>query len=154
MALAKGLGGGFPIGAILATEKACGGMQPGIHGTTFGGNPLAMAVGNAVLDVMLEPGFLPHVQRTAEQLRGKLEDLAARFPEVLAEVRGAGLMLGLKCVVPNTELIAKLREEGLLTVGAAENVVRLLPPLIIEERHVDEAVQAIERACSTWAKAA
>ncbi len=154
MALAKGLGGGFPIGAILATEKACGGMQPGIHGTTFGGNPLAMAVGNAVLDVMLEPDFLPHVQRTAEQLRGKLEDLVARFPEVLAEVRGAGLMLGLKCVVPNTELVAKLREEGLLTVGAAENVVRLLPPLIIEARHVDEAVQAIERACSTWAKAA
>lgn len=154
MALAKGLGGGFPVGAILATEKAAAGMKPGIHGTTFGGNPLAMAVGNAVLDVMLEPDFLPHVQRMGELLRGKLDDVAARFPQVLAEVRGAGLMLGLKSVVPNTELVAKLREEGLLTAGAAENVIRLLPPLIIEARHVDEAVQAIERACNAWAKAA
>ncbi len=154
MALAKGLGGGFPMGAILASEKAAAGMVPGIHGTTFGGNPLAMAVGNAVLDVMLEPDFLPHVQRTGELLRRRLADLASRFPQVLESVRGAGLMLGLKCVVPNTELVAKLREEGLLTVGAAENVVRLLPPLIIEERQVDEAVQAIERACGAWAKAA
>ncbi len=154
MALAKGLGGGFPIGAILATEKACGGMVPGIHGTTFGGNPLAMAVANAVLDVMLEPGFLPHVQEMGGLLRGKLEKLIARFPHVLAEVRGAGLMLGVKCVVPNTELVAKLREEGLLTVGAAENVIRLLPPLIIDKPQVEEAVQALERACSAMAKAA
>ncbi|HEY9548204.1 MAG TPA: aspartate aminotransferase family protein [Kiloniellaceae bacterium] len=154
MALAKGLGGGFPIGAILATEKAAGGMVPGIHGTTFGGNPLAMAVANAVLDVMFAPDFLPRVQRSGKLLRRKLEDLAARFPHVLAEVRGAGLMLGLKCVVTNTDLVARLREEGLLTVGAAENVVRLLPPLIVEERHIDEAVQAIERACSAFAKAA
>ncbi|WP_340116828.1 aspartate aminotransferase family protein [Pelagibius sp. 7325] len=154
MALAKGLGGGFPIGAILATEKACGGMVPGIHGTTFGGNPLAMAVANAVLDVMLEPAFLPQVQAMGKLLRGKLEDLIARFPHILAEVRGAGLMVGIKCVVPNTELVAKLREEGLLTVGAAENVIRLLPPLIIEARQVEEAVQAIERACSAIAKAA
>ncbi|MGD1877708.1 MAG: aspartate aminotransferase family protein [Kiloniellaceae bacterium] len=154
MALAKGLGGGFPIGAILATEKAAGGMAPGVHGTTFGGSPLAMAVANAVLDVMLAPDFLPHVQRTGELLRGRLQVLIARFPDVLAEVRGAGLMIGVKCVVTNTDLVAKLREEGLLTVGAAENVVRLLPPLIIEERQVDEAVQAFERACSAFAKAA
>ena len=154
MALAKGLGGGFPIGAILATEKACGGMVPGIHGTTFGGNPLAMAVANAVLDVMLEPDFLLHVQHIGEALRGRLEGVIARFPHVLAEVRGTGLMLGLRCVTPNTELVAKLREEGLLTVGAAENVVRLLPPLIIEQQHVDEAVGALERACDAIAKAA
>jgi len=154
MALAKGLGGGFPIGAILATEKAASGMVPGIHGTTFGGNPLAMAVANAVLDVMLEPGFLPHVERMGGLLRGKLEGLVGRFPHVLAEVRGAGLMLGLKCVVTNTDLVGRLRQEGLLTVGAAENVIRLLPPLIIEERHVEEAVQALERACSAIAKAA
>ncbi len=154
VALAKGLGGGFPIGAILATEKACGGMVPGIHGTTFGGNPLAMAIGNAVLDVMLEPGFLPHVREMGELLRGKLEKVIARFPNVLAEVRGVGLMLGLRCVVPNTELVGKLREEGLLTVGAAENVIRLLPPLIIEKQQVEEAVQAIERVCSAVAKAA
>jgi acetylornithine/N-succinyldiaminopimelate aminotransferase len=154
MGLAKGLGGGFPIGAILATEKAAGGMVPGIHGTTFGGNPLAMAIGNAVLDVMLAPDFLPHVERTGKLLRQRVEDLVARFPQLLAEVRGVGLMLGVKCVVTNTELVAKLREEGLLTVGAAENVIRLLPPLIIDERQVDEAAQAIERACGAWAKAA
>jgi len=111
-------------------------------------------VGNAVLDVMLQPDFLPQVQRTGELLRRRLEELAARFPQVLENVRGAGLMIGLKCVVPNTDLVAKLREEGLLTVGAAENVVRLLPPLIIDERQVDEAVTAIERACGAWAKAA
>ncbi len=154
MALAKGLGGGFPIGAILASEKAAGGMAPGVHGTTFGGNPLAMAVGNAVLDVMLEPDFLPQVERMGKLLRRRIEDLIARFPQVLAELRGAGLMLGLKSVVPNTEVVAKLRDEGLLTVGAAENVIRLLPPLIIDEQQVDEAVQAIERVCSGWAKAA
>ncbi len=154
MALAKGLGGGFPIGAILATREAASGLAPGVHGTTFGGNPLAMAVANAVLDVMLAPDFLPHVERIGKLLRKRLEDLAARFPHVIAEVRGAGLMIGLKCVVTNTDLVAKLRDEGLLTVGAAENVVRLLPPLIIEERQVDEAVQSLERACSAIAKAA
>ena len=154
VALAKGLGGGFPIGAILATAKATAGMAPGIHGTTFGGNPLAMAVANAVLDVVLAPDFLPHVERTGRLLRRRLEELAGRFPHVIAEVRGVGLMIGLKCVVTNTDLVARLREEGLLTVGAAENVLRLLPPLIIEERHVEEAVKAIERACSAIAKAA
>ncbi len=154
MALAKGLGSGFPVGAILATERAAAAMQPGTHGSTFGGNPLAMAVANAVLDVMLDEGFLERVEATGQQLWERLSELAARHPKVLKGVRGAGLMLGLECVVPNTELVAKLRDEGLLTVGAAENVIRLLPPLIIEDRHVDEAVQAIERACTTWAKAA
>lgn len=154
MALAKGLGGGFPIGAILATERAASGLAPGVHGTTFGGNPLAMAVANAVLDIMLAPDFLPHVERIGKALRKRLEDLAARFPHVIAEVRGTGLMIGLRCVVTNTDLVAKLREEGLLTVGAAENVVRLLPPLIIEEQQVEEAMQALERACSAVAKAA
>src|SRR3546814_15757225 len=114
-------------------------MVPGIHGTTFGGNPLAMAVANAVLDVMFAPDFLPQVQRSGKLLRRKLEDLAARFPHVLAEVRGAGLMLGLKCVVTNTDPVARLREDGLLTVGAAENVVPLLPPLLYEERHIDRS---------------
>ncbi len=154
MALAKGLGSGFPIGAILATDKAAEAMQPGTHGSTFGGNPLAMAVANAVLDVMLEEGFLPQVDRIARLLWRELNDLVKRYPEVLAGVRGAGMMLGLQCVAPNTEIIAKLREEGLLTVGAAENVIRLLPPLIIDEIQVKEAVQTIDRACATWAKAA
>lgn len=154
MALAKGLGSGFPIGAILATDQAAEAMQPGTHGSTFGGNPLAMAVANAVLDVMLEEGFFPEVDRVARLLWRELNDLVKRYPEVLAGVRGAGMMLGLQCVAPNTEIIAKLREEGLLTVGAAENVIRLLPPLIIDETQVKEAVQAIDRACATWAKAA
>ena len=113
-----------------------------------------MAVANAVLDVMLAPEFLPHVQLMGELLRDRLQELIARFPQVLEELRGVGLMMGLKCVVPNTELVAKLREEGLLTVGAAENVVRLLPPLVVAETQVDEAAQAIERACSAWVKAA
>ena len=154
MALAKGLGGGFPIGACLATAEASKGLTPGTHGTTFGGNPLAMAVANAVLDVMLEDGFLTHVEQTAKALRDALEGLVARYPAVLAEVRGRGLMLGLKANVPNSELQARLRAEGLLTVGAAENVVRFLPPLIIEEAQVAEALEIVGRVCADWAQAA
>ena len=145
---AKGLGGGFPIGAVLATEAAAAGMTAGSHGTTFGGNPLAMAVGNAVLDVLLAPGFLEHVERVGNVLWEQLAPLPSRFPRVVAEVRGAGLMLGLRVVPPNGELIDALRAGGLLTVPAAENVVRLLPPLIIEPRHVDEAMAVIEATCA------
>lgn len=154
MALAKGLGGGFPVGAFLATEAAAAGMTAGTHGSTFGGNPLAMAVGNAVLDVMLEPGFLEGVQRKAAYLRERLEGLVARFPAVLEEVRGLGLLLGLKCVVPNGEFVARLRDAGLLAVPAAENVVRVIPPLVVTEDQIDEAVGLIERVCAGWAEAA
>jgi len=154
MGLAKGIGGGFPLGAFLATEKAAAGMTAGLHGSTFGGNPLAMAVGNAVLDVMLEGGFLDRVDGTSRKLLSGLEGLAGRHPEVIDEVRGAGLLIGLHCVVPNGELVAKLKEQGLLTVPAAENVVRLLPPLVIEEAQVDEALGILERVCAGWAKAA
>ncbi|MEM7225177.1 MAG: aspartate aminotransferase family protein [Pseudomonadota bacterium] len=154
MALAKGLGGGFPIGACLATVEASKGLTPGTHGTTFGGNPLAMAVANAVLDVMLEDGFLSHVEQVGQSLRDGLEDLVARHPQILAEVRGRGLMLGLKAFVPNGELQASLRAEGLLTVAAADNVVRVLPPLIIEQAQVDEALEIIGRVCAGWAQAA
>ncbi|NBC31765.1 MAG: acetylornithine/succinylornithine family transaminase [Alphaproteobacteria bacterium] len=148
MCVAKGIGGGFPLGACLATEAAAAGMTAGTHGTTFGGNPLAMAVGNAVLDVVLEPGFLDRVERMAGLLRRRLAGLAASHPSVIAEVRGAGLMLGLVCAVPNSEVIADLRACGLLTAPASDNVVRLLPPLIIDERHVDEAVAILDRVCA------
>jgi len=147
MALAKGLGSGFPIGAILATEKAAAGMQAGSHGSTFGGNPLAMAAGNAVLDIMLAPGFLQQVQSRGAALRARLESLAAAHPDVLEAVRGSGMILGLKCVVPCGDLVAALREGGLLTVPAADNVVRILPPLIIEQKEIDEAAAIIDAAC-------
>ncbi len=150
LATAKGLGGGFPVGACLATERAAVGMTPGTHGCTFGGNPLAMAVANAVLDVLLEKGFLERVDRIAGVLRPRLERLVAAYPKVLAELRGAGLLLGLKCVVPNTEMVSRLRHAGLLTVGAGDNVVRLLPPLIIDDSHVDEAVGIIEGVARQW----
>ena len=149
-ATAKGLGGGFPIGACLATEKAAVGMTAGTHGSTFGGNPLAVAVANAVLDVVLEEGFLDNVVRMADYTRDRLDRLVAGYPGVFEEVRGAGLMLGLKCAVPSADMVAALQGDGLLTVGAGENVVRLAPPLIIEESHVEEAAGTIERACAAW----
>ncbi len=154
MALAKGLGSGFPIGACLATETAAAGMTAGTHGSTFGGNPLAMAVANAVLDVMLADGFLEGVERIGALLGARLEDLVGRHPEILAGLRGRGLMRGLECVVPAGEMVARLREAGLLTVGAAENVVRIVPPLTIDESHVEEASAILERVCEDWAEAA
>ncbi|HYL49366.1 MAG TPA: aspartate aminotransferase family protein [Stellaceae bacterium] len=150
MALAKGLASGFPVGAFLATEKAAKGMTAGTHGSTFGGNPLAMAVANEVLTVMTEPGFLPQVERIAKLLRTKLEALAKSYPKIFAEVRGKGLLTGFRCVVPNLEVVERLRGAGLLTVGAGENAVRLLPPLIIDERHVDEAVGLIDGVARAW----
>ena len=151
MALAKGLGGGFPVGACLATKRAAAGMTPGAHGSTFGGNPLAMAVANAVLDVMLEDGFMDRVAATGQALQSRLQQIAARFPKVIAEVRGLGLMIGIECVVPNTDLQAKLREKGLLTAVAGGNVVRILPPLIIGEAEIREACAIIEGACAALA---
>lgn len=148
MPVAKGLGGGFPVGACLATANAARGMTAGAHGSTFGGNPLAMAAAGAVLDVMLQPGFLAEVAHWGAVLRAKLADLPQRFPAVLEEVRGTGMMLGLKCRIPNTELQAKLMANGLLTVGAGDNVVRLLPPLIIREREIEEALDILTRTLS------
>jgi acetylornithine/N-succinyldiaminopimelate aminotransferase len=148
MPLAKALGGGFPIGACLATADAAAGMTPGSHGSTFGGNPLAVAAANAVLDVMLEPGFFEHVQKISLLLKQKLAAVIDRHPAVLAEVRGEGLLIGVKAVVPSADLVAALREQHLLTVGAGDNVVRLLPPLIVSEAEIEEAVQRLERACA------
>jgi acetylornithine/N-succinyldiaminopimelate aminotransferase len=151
VATAKGIGGGFPLGACLATEKAARALTAGSHGSTYGGNPLAMAVGNAVLDIILADGFLARVDKVAQRLRGQLQDLARRHPGVIAEIRGAGLMIGLKCIVPNGDVVAALRQRGLLSVPAGDNVVRLLPPLIIEDSHVAEAMAILEATCAGFA---
>jgi acetylornithine/N-succinyldiaminopimelate aminotransferase len=145
MSLAKALGGGFPIGAVLATAEAASGMTPGSHGSTFGGNPLAIAAANAVLDVMLKPGFFDHVQKMSLLL--KLASVVDRYPAVLSEVRGEGLLVGVKAVVPSGDLVNALRGEKLLTVGAGDNVVRFLAPLIVTEAEIAESVQMLERAC-------
>ena len=150
MAIAKGIGGGFPMGACLATERAASGMTPGSHATTFGGNPLAMAVGNAVLDVVLAPGFLEHVQKIANYARQQLGSLTAEHPDVFEDVRGEGLMLGLKLKVPNTEFIDRLRARHMLAVGAGGNVVRLLPPLIVGESEVREAVTLLSETAGEF----
>ncbi len=147
MSSAKGLGGGFPVGACLVTEAVGQAMVPGTHGSTFGGNPLAMAVGNAVLDVVLEPGFLEHVAQMGLRLKQGLAGLADEHSEIIAEVRGQGLMMGLQCKPQNVELVAGLRDRGMLTVPAGDNVVRLLPPLIIGEEEVDLATRTIDAAC-------
>lgn len=147
MAIAKALGGGFPVGACLASADAAAGMTAGTHGSTFGGNPLAMAVANAVMDLALDEAFLPHVRMLGLKLRQKLAMLADRFPRIVEEIRGEGLMLGIRCRVPNTDLVAALRDEKMLTVGAGDNVVRLLPPLNIEEAHLDEAMEKLMVAC-------
>lgn len=144
---AKGLGGGFPVGAILATERAAQAMVAGTHGTTYGGNPLAMAAANAVLDVVLGDGFLDQVQTIAHRLWGGLSELAAGHPGVIEEIRGQGLMIGLKVTPPNIDLVKAAMAEGLLTVPAGDNVVRLLPPLIIGEAEVEAALRALDAAC-------
>ena len=144
MGLAKGLGGGFPVGACLATARAASGMTTSSHGSTFGGNPLASAVANAVLDVMLAEGFLDEVLEKGAYLREKLEAAAARHPERIAGVRGQGLMLGIKPVDSHLDVAAALREQGLLTVPAADNIVRFLPPLTITNDEIDSAVEKLE----------
>ncbi|MCF6371315.1 aspartate aminotransferase family protein [Rhizobium halophilum] len=152
MAVAKGIGGGFPLGACLATEEAAGGMKPGTHGTTYGGNPLAMAVGNAVLDVVLAEGFLEHVRDVALVFRQGLEGLKDRFPDVIEEIRGDGLMLGIKAKVMNTDLLMAMRDERLLAVGAGDNVIRLLPPLVVTAAEAREGLARIERAAEKLTK--
>ena len=151
MALAKALGGGFPLGACLASTEAAKGMTVGTHGSTFGFNPLAMAVGNAVLDVVLAEGFLDHVRRASLVLKQRMAEIKDRYPTVIAEVRGEGLLMGLRAVVPCGELVDELRAEKMITVAAGDNVVRLLPPLIVSEEEIAEAVRRIERACTRLA---
>ena len=153
MALAKALGGGFPIGACLATAEAGKGMTAGTHGSTFGGNPLAMAAGNAVLDVVTANGFLDRVRKNSLLLKQRLAELKDRHASVIAEVRGEGLLIGLRMVPPAAEMVDELRNEKMITVAAGDNVVRLLPPLIIGESEVGEAVARIDRACTRLAQA-
>ena len=138
------------MGACLATERAATGMGVGTHASTFGGNPLAMAVGNAVLDVVLATEFLPRVERVANYARQQLASLPFEFPHVFEDVRGEGLMLGLRIKVPSAEFLAGLRKRHLLCVGAGGNVVRLLPPLIVEEEHVREAVRILSDTAAAY----
>jgi acetylornithine/N-succinyldiaminopimelate aminotransferase len=142
------------MGAFLATEAAGKGMTAGTHGSTFGGNLLAMAAGNAVLDVMLAPGFFDRMRRITLLLKQRLAEMTDRHPTVIAEVRGEGLLVGLRAVVPNGELVDALRAEKLLAVAAGDNVVRLLPPLIVEEAEIAEAVARLDRAATAIERAA
>ena len=153
MALAKALGGGFPLGACLATNEAAKGMTTGTHGSTFGGNPLAMAAAGALLDVMLADGFLDCVRRTSLILKQKLAEIKDRYPGVVAEIRGEGLLIGLRAVVPSAELVDELRNEKMITVAAGDNVVRLLPPLTVSEAEISDAVERLDRACARIARA-
>jgi len=148
MALAKGLGGGFPVGACLATAAAAKGMTAGTHGSTFGGNPLAMAAANATLDVLLTPGFFERVREMALLFMQRLAEIKDRHPAVIAEIRGEGFLIGLRALVPATELVDALRAEKLLSAAAGENVVRLLPPLVVGETEIAEAVTRLDRAAT------
>ena len=152
MASAKALGGGFPVGACLATEEAASGMTRGVHGTTYGGNPLAMAVGNAVLDIILADGFLEGVRERALRLKQGLASVADRHPSVFSGVRGTGLLAGLACVAPNTDVVRAFLGEGLLTVPAGDNVVRVLPPLIVTDEEIAEGIHRIEKAADGIAR--
>jgi len=155
MATAKGIGGGFPLGACLATERAAKGMVIGTHGSTYGGNPLAMAAGQAVLDVVLEPGFLDQVTAMGERLRGALDQLIPNHDELFDSVRGKGLMLGLKLKSDSRAFVAHARDHhALLTVAAGDNVVRILPPLTIGETHISECVEKLSAAARSFARAA
>ncbi|MBK1637256.1 aspartate aminotransferase family protein [Rhodovulum adriaticum] len=151
MMVAKGIGGGFPLGAVLATEQAASGMTAGTHGSTYGGNPLACAVGKTVLDIVAQPDFLDEVNRKAGLLRQRLEGLVASHPDIFEEVRGMGLMLGLKCKVTNTDVVQAGYARHLLTVPAADNVVRLLPPLTITDDEIAEALSRLDAAAAALA---
>ena len=150
MAVAKALGNGLPIGACLATERAAVGMIAGSHGSTFGGNPMATAAGNAVLDVMLEPGFFERVQRMSQLLWNRLDRFVTDYPKLFAELRGSGLLLGIRCHIPAGDFVAKLRANGLLCLTAGENVLRILPPLIVGEREIDEALAIMNKVAKEW----
>jgi len=148
--IAKGIGSGFPIGACLMTKKITSCMTPGSHGSTFGGNPLAMSVGNAVLDIIFKKGFLKNVQKISKYFHKELHKLQSEYPKVVKEVRGAGLLVGLEISKDQTEFIKKLSDNKLLTVKASENVVRLLPPLTVKKQNIDEAVTILKKVCKTY----
>jgi len=145
--IAKGIGGGFPLGACLVNKKVSVGMTPGTHGSTFGGNPLAMAVGNAVLDIIFEKDFFKNVEKKSEYFQDGLKKIKDKYPKIIGEVRGVGLIRGLKMLVDNDEFIKKLMNNKMLTVKASENVIRLFPPLIVSNKEFDEAFIKIEKVC-------
>jgi|TARA_Y100001001_G_scaffold74189_1_gene72125 acetylornithine/N-succinyldiaminopimelate aminotransferase len=145
--IAKGIGGGFPLGACLVTKKVSVGMTAGTHGSTFGGNPLAMSVGNAVLDTILKKGFLEDVKKKGKYFDEGLNKVKKKYPKIIGEIRGIGLIKGLKVLVDNVEFIKKLMNHKILTVKAEENVIRLFPPLIVQQKELDEAISKIEKVC-------
>ena len=149
MMVAKGIGGGFPLGAVLATENAASGMKPGTHGSTYGGNPLGCAVGNAVIDIIADPDFLAEVNRKAGLIRQKLEALVGSHPDIFDSVRGSGLMLGIKCKVTNSDVVTAGYAQQVITVPAADNVIRLLPPLNISDDEIAEAISRLDQAASS-----
>ena len=148
--IAKGIGGGFPLGAVLMNKKVASGMIAGTHGSTFGGNPLAMSVGNAVLDQILKKGFLANVKRLSKYFHSELNKLRTQFPEVITEVRGVGLLIGLQLHNDQTKFVQKLMDNKLLTIRAAENVIRILPPLNVKKGEIDIAIKIIKKVCSTY----
>jgi acetylornithine/N-succinyldiaminopimelate aminotransferase len=150
MASAKGIGGGFPLGACLATEKAASGMVVGTHGSTYGGNPLAMAAGQAVLDVVANEEFLANVRQMGERLRSALEQMIPNHDQIFESVRGKGLMLGIKMKTDSRAFVNWLRGQGLLTVAAGDNVMRVLPPLVIDESHIKEFVESLSAAAAQY----
>ena len=148
--IAKGIGGGFPIGAVLVNKKASSGMTPGTHGSTFGGNPLAMSAGNAVMDLMFKKGFLTNVSKNGKYFINQLNKIKTKYPKIIKEVRGKGLLIGLCLNVNQNKFIQKLMENNLLTIRAAENVVRILPPLNVTKREINLGLRIIERVCKKY----
>ncbi|MDA9658408.1 aspartate aminotransferase family protein [Candidatus Pelagibacter sp.] len=148
--IAKGIGGGFPLGAVLMNKKVASGMTAGTHGSTFGGNPLAMSVGNAVLDQILKKGFLSNVKILSKYFHSELNKLRKEFPKVIKEVRGVGLLIGLQLHNDQTKFIQKLMDNKLLTIKAAENVIRILPPLNVKKDEINIAIKIIKKVCSTY----
>ena len=148
--IAKGIGGGFPIGAVLVNKKVASGMKPGLHGSTFGGNPLAMSVGNAVIDVLFKKGFLNNVRKNGKYFQQGLKKLKDKYPKVIKEVRGQGLLIGLALYKDQTDFINKLLQQKLLTVRASENVVRLLPPLNVTRKEINLALKILNNVCENY----
>tara|TARA_Y100000590_G_scaffold299222_1_gene337394 strand:- start:3181 stop:4365 length:1185 start_codon:yes stop_codon:yes gene_type:complete len=150
--IAKGIGGGFPIGAVLMTKKVAKGMTPGSHGSTFGGNPLAMSVGNAVLDQIFKKGFLSNVKKLSYYFHSELNEIQKEFPKIIKEVRGTGYLIGLQLFFDQTKFIQKLMDNKLLTIRAAENVIRILPPLNVKKKEIDQAIKIIKKVCKEFKK--
>ncbi len=148
--IAKGIGGGFPIGAVLMTKKVASGMIPGTHGSTFGGNPLAMSVGNAVLDQIFKKGFLQNIKKNSQYFHSELNKLKDQYPKIIKEVRGIGLLIGLQLFHDQTKFIQKLMDNKLLTIRAGENVIRILPPLNVKKKEIDLAIKIIKKVCKEY----